>query len=492
MKHTMVFSKTVTDNTGLSIELPVVLVEQNGTVTVLWQLHHYLIKNKSMSDSWKYKIAQIVGLLLDYIDANQNCFPNAIRFFESFTDAIYCGTINEEGYDPSGLYWLPKHTKNANNLLYNLSVFSDWMFREYGTKQLNPWKDATKYEERLNWMALANKSHNCFLGHLDSMDEMSDTAKNARNTKRRRISPGYRSATKAFPEERIHDLLWIGFKNSSKNDNLDLLHKYNWRNIAITILLHGGGVRESEPFHLWIQDVLPDPYDPRLALVRIYDPVDGAAPKDLRMPSGKVLPNREAYLKVKYGLKPRNKISGLKHAGWKSPKMSDSDQNYMQVYWFPKAWGYLFMQVWKMYMAQRIHEKIPNTHPYLFVSFRGQYKGDMYTKGSFRQSHQKAVEKIGLTSAKLLGTTEHGHRHAYGQRATIAKLERPVIQAGMHHKSDDSQDVYTEPTIELVTRALNEASVALESGQQLPMAADIESWFKEDRNKQRFYMKRGR
>ena len=33
-----------------------------------------------------------------------------------------------------------------------------------------------------------------------------------------------------------------------------------------------------------------------------------------------------------------------------------------------------------------------------------------------RESHEKAVEKIGLTVGKHYGTTPHGHRHAYGRR----------------------------------------------------------------------------
>lgn len=83
------------------------------------------------------------------------------------------------------------------------------------------------------------------------------------------------------------------------------------------------------------------------------------------MPDGRYLTNRDAYIRMKYGLLPRNRLVGIQHAGWKNPKMSDNKQNYMQVHWFPRQWGYLFMQVWKMYMAQRIHNKIPDTHPFL-------------------------------------------------------------------------------------------------------------------------------
>lgn len=217
---------------------------------------------------------------------------------------------------------MPKRTNTANTLLFKLSEYSDWLNKEYGTVQLNPWKEATKYEEKLNWMALINKSHYSFLGHLDSLLNMSETAKKARNIKQRRVPLGDYGVPKAFPEDKIHILLWEGFKKSDKKNSLSFLDKYNWRDIAITILIHGGGLRVSEPFHLWVGDVMPDPHDPRLALVRVYHPIEGSAPKDFKMPDGKYLTNRDAYLRIKYSLLPRNKLKGIRHAGWKKPKMS--------------------------------------------------------------------------------------------------------------------------------------------------------------------------
>lgn len=88
-------------------------------------------------------------------------------------------------------------------------------------------------------MAQINKSHNSFLGHLDDVHEMSETAKLARNDVRRRKPNSSKGDTKAFPENKIHELLWEGFKNTRKNYKLDLINRYNWRDIAITILMHG-------------------------------------------------------------------------------------------------------------------------------------------------------------------------------------------------------------------------------------------------------------
>ena len=48
-----------------------------------------------MSNTWRNKLIQAVGMSLDYIDANNNCFSNPKDFFGSFTNSIYSGTINE-------------------------------------------------------------------------------------------------------------------------------------------------------------------------------------------------------------------------------------------------------------------------------------------------------------------------------------------------------------------------------------------------------------
>lgn len=227
MKHVKVLTKTFRDNTGRSIELYSVLIEHNGETSLLHPLHEYQLKNHVMSRSWHDKLVQAVELMLDYMDANQSYFSSPKDFFESFAESIHSGTINEEGYDPSGLYWLPKRTDTASNLLYALSQFSDWMVINYGSKPLNPWREATSYEERLNWMALNNKSNKSFLGHLDSSLKMSETAKNARNVMQRRTPSGYKGEVKAFPEDKINELLWEGFKITNKKNDLSFLESYN-------------------------------------------------------------------------------------------------------------------------------------------------------------------------------------------------------------------------------------------------------------------------
>ena len=133
------------------------------------------------------------------MEANQKYYSSPKEFFDTFTESVYSGTINEEGLDPSGLYWLPKRVETANMLLSALNGLSDWLYEEYGAAQLNPWRKAKRYEERLNWMAQINKSQNSFLGHLNDVHEISETAKLARNAVRRKIYTHQKEIQKPSP-----------------------------------------------------------------------------------------------------------------------------------------------------------------------------------------------------------------------------------------------------------------------------------------------------
>ena len=490
MRYVQVSSKTYRDNTGRSIDFPTLLIEYNGETILFEQLHRYQIKNRSKSGAWHSKLVQAVGLLLDYMEANQKCYSSAKEFFDTFAESVYSGTINEKGLDPSGLYWLPKRVETANGLISALNGLSDWLYEEYGAVQLNPWRKATSYEERLNWMAQINKTHNLFLGHLNNVHVIAETAKLARDVVRRRRPYSSKGGTKAFPENKIHELLWEGFKNTRKNRELDLVDRYNWRDIAITILMHGGGLRHSEVFHLWVQDVFPDPEDPNLAVVRIYHPSEGRAPRDFKNPTtGKYITDRASYLLLKYGLRPRNMYSAQdkRFAGWKEPRLDNDEDKYMHVYWMSKEWGYIFMYVWKMYMAKRLRNGIKDTHPFAFVAHSPKELGEMMPLSTQRESHEKAVKKIDLIVGKNYGTTPHGHRHAYGQRLKNANIDARIIRVAMHHKSIESHKVYTEPTVADVTASLNNATASLDKGFALPMQNEIDAWMNEEIKQQDKY-----
>lgn len=117
---------------------------------------------------------------------------------------------------------------------------------------------------------------------------------------------------KYFPRDRIWDLLETGFAVAADRSTANLYEQLNIRDAMITVLMHGGGLRESEPFHLYVTDVAVDPHNPKSALVRLFHPEQGAAPADFIDPLTKKLvhADREQYLRVKWQMEPQNLVPG--------------------------------------------------------------------------------------------------------------------------------------------------------------------------------------
>ena len=458
MTHTVAYYKVVRDNTGIHEEIPVILTEFGP----LQPLIQYLLKHRHMfSESNTSKLVQAVGLLIDYMEANHTAFDNPNDLFNTFVQRLYSGTVGVDGIDPSGLYWDARSPAVVRVLVNHLSRFSDWMAQEHGTKQLNPWRQATRAEEQLAWAAWQHQKNRAFLGHTMSVDVAALKVSQARSTLLKKSPVIDHEPVKFFPADRMVDLLFRGFIVPGKQKSPRLEERLNLRDILITMLLHYGGLRMSEPFHLYVHDVIHDDIAPGTALVKVYHPSLGQAPSDLRDAKGKpVACDRATYLRDKYGLLPRTdyKSSHTLHAGWKGNAL-DSRQHFMHVHWAPRWAGELFWKLWVFYMAQR--EQLNPNHPFAFVT----REGKPYSIDAFEDAHAKAVQRIGLVPAKTLGTTPHGHRHAYGQRLSDLNLDAIFLKTALHHKSLESQAVYTEPGRVKLNRAIESALARAENAE---------------------------
>ncbi len=448
-------AKVVRDNTGIAVELPLLMTDGGPLLSLIDYLVHYTY---ARSASWQQKVVCAVGLLMDYIIANYNCFADPKELFNTFVQRLHSGTIGEDGTDPSGLYWLPRDEGLVRQYLTHISGFSDWLAaRNNDMKPLNPWRRARTCEEMLNWAAYNHRHNKAFLGHTWDLVKASETAKRARNTLMMRSPKIEHAGVKYFPDDRFEDLIFKGFMVYGKEKSPRLEERLNLRDILITILLHWGGLRMSEPFHLFVHDVLPDPHDPESALVRIFHPSDGLAPPDwLDAKANPIKCKRGAYLRGKYQMLPRNeylKTDG-RHAGWKD-SLLENKQKFMYVHWFPSWGGRIFKKFWDLYLVQRA--ALNCYHPYAFAS----KTGGICMIHPYAIAHDRAIRRIGMVSAKMNGTTPHGHRHAFGRRMVAANIDPTIRKAALHHKSLESQGIYTEPTVQKVTATLTAASKAL-------------------------------
>lgn len=452
----------VLDNTGKKRKLPVLFI--NGEP--FQQMIDYMLE-EHVSSSAVEKIIQAVTLLLEYMEVNHDAFESARKLFKGFVLALYDGTVGEDGNDPSGLFWQPRAVNNANRIISVICSFSDYLHRENSEiAPLNPWVKSTNAQERMAWAAWHHKKNNAFMAHTLTYDKGRENSQKSRAIKQKNnTTSDSLNECKHFPEDQLFDLIVNGFVRGKKAKRIFKqisAETHNIRDILILLLMNRGGLRISEPFHLYVTDVLPDPEDKSVAYVRIYHPSEGLAPQSSIDERGRtVRSNRATWLHNKYGLGPRNKLLATdRHfAGWKDLRLDDKISRSVTVQWFPRSSGRLFLKLWEQYLVERANlpAAAVECHPFAFCS----KSGLPYSIRSFNKNYAIACKRIGLEASEIFGTNVHGHRHAYGQRLADNGVSPLVIMKCMHHKSLLSQLTYTAPTQEKVKEVLAQAQLEL-------------------------------
>ena len=419
------------DKTGSTHELPCVLTK-SGVLTSHVQ---YLYRNRTKSQSWIEKSISSIILLIKYIDANTQSLSNkqkikGIELLRSFTIALNLGSIDLKGQDPSGLFWKTRNTRDAQVILYHITQYVDYFTDRNGCQiPINPFRKASHTEEKINWCAYYHRQSAIFLNHLENKKNTVEKIKLVRSIKSDQPEVVANEKSVRFPEDKIESILKYGFL---KPGNI----YPDYKNQLITMLMHYGGLRLSETFHIYVNDIIFDAKRNE-GIVRVFHPSNGQSPV-----SPKVL--RRAYLQENYALKPRNEYSkNLRlHAGWKTPLLTNN-KKYFEVIFSHSGIAELFWKTWINYLIyQRINPPSNFQHPYAFTNSKGQPE----TIKNFRRMHDDAVKRIGLNPCKDEGTSCHSHRHSYGYYLSELGFSQVEIQKSMHHKSPDSCLVYIQPT----------------------------------------------
>jgi integrase len=428
MASVIVTRQVYTDNSGSYYEIPVLCTEEG----YLDSLIDYVIENRSKSTAWKRKLVFAVQRFLEYIRANPSEADSEI-LFQNFAQKLQTGTFDRAtGHDPSGLGWIPRASEDTRQTVIRISDFLDWLNRKRpNIARVDLRVPPSRGDRAIRECADIYRRRYSLLGHLWKPPVDSDETQNRVQFKR---DPKITGEPPAFPSDRFDELLERGFTVGGR---------VNYRDQAITLLLHGAGFRISEPMHLYIGDVTRDPINHMRALVRIHHPTLGEAPLDLLNERGHpVRCKRDVYLQQKFGLAPRTDLMSKKEAGWKGVVLDE--HHYMRPYWFKPEFSEQFLFVWNKYMEEVADIPLnQRRHPFAFMNIGREPKGGIYSLSKFEVSHGRACERIGLTVAKHLGTTPHGHRHDYGHRLTLAGFNPAFIKKCMHHSSELSQEVYT-------------------------------------------------
>lgn len=433
---------------------PAILIppEDGLVLTDAWRfLTEYPYDHKS--HSWKSAAARTIGKFFDFYKAQNELTltdaARANRLINGFLTALSNGTIQDDGSDPLNLYWLPVSKQVYSQSRTYLKCFVEKLEDFHSDSALKATsfysiaRQARKTEQRQTTSLLYHSIR-------PSTESRGSTLSFSGVLKKTRRAI-------EFPEKNLNDFIWIGCRRKKAIRDFDdqdgqptLASEYNINLMMAISLMAGAGLRKSELFHLFVEDVLP----PRRK-VYLYHPERGVH----RQYSGPNL-TRQEYLMKEFGLVSRRRMHGNQKIGWKNLLISDASNERSQCYFLPK-WEEFFFKLFHEYRSFVLPDNIE--HPYLFVSLDRDNYGKPWTPAALTKQFSAAVKRIGLEPRLELGTTPHGCRHYYGQSLVDMKLSPIIIQECLHHMSITSQLVYTRPTPLKVNNALQQAHSAMAS-----------------------------
>lgn len=488
--HTVIVQE-VDGRSGLCV--PMLWLSDGESIAPSSHLLAFLVAHPFRSLTWMKTHARALGLFWDFalasgVQLDANRASTGLRsLFRKFGLALVQGTIDLRSMeDPLGLFWPSMGANRAKLLCTAIQSFSTWVADEQSLDEPRPSASqilSSRPKARqsipeatvgLRFLILAERiRRKSFLHHTQSAIQSAKRLADKRSS----AILDFGVPSRSFDDEpAVHmdpvvcaAILDHGFTKVRPGDTMpiDITSK------MIFLLLAFGGLRSSEPFHLWFNDVTID--DSGRCRVLLRHPEESPTYLD-----NDGLTRRQ-YLAAR-GILPRNtdNSSRAHHSGWKNLPLDKSMA--VPVFWLHRAAEAEFAQLYLEYLnfrrgliRERVARGLPD-HPFLFVSAghdksrSESHTGDPYSIGAFSRAWDRILSRTQSATGQTLlrrkqsGTTPHAPRHMYGQILVKAGVAPRVIQKAMHHRSILSQAPYTAANRKQVDQELSLARDRIEAG----------------------------
>lgn len=472
----------------IGLIIPVLYLNTSDGIKRMESLVNYSIANSDKSISWHRTRVRAIGLFYDFCQCELNIpiFKGSDphrTIFRSFANSLLMGTIDiKSGLDSTKLYWPPSSMAVTKRVCSAITDFISFLNDEGISNStflksrilIKPNNEPASLKFLFQAIIIKKLS---FLGHLSNT---TNQAKKLRDQKQLEII-SHRSSTttkwcaesaKRFPIDLIGPFFKYGF---ILDDKSEILHeREDITAKMITLLLFFSGMRNSEPLHLWFNDVIPDYSGGGLCQVHLRHPSDA---KTFIIGEDKL---RSQYL-AERGLMPRTKGPSKSYrVGWKN-LLTDKSLT-APVFFLHSNAQFLFNQMYIYYLTRfrpNLIEVNRNQgrpdHPFLFVSngidrATGEsYVGSPYSLSAYKKAFSRALDRLENVSDIVIprgleyGTVPHGGRHFFAGSLADMGIQPKIIQKCLRQRSVLSQGAYTAPTFHRIQDCLNQARLSMDS-----------------------------
>lgn len=421
-------SSIVILNLGGVGHLPVII--DDGGEVLKDALAWFVMEKRDMqkSSSTLHGYATALSQFADYWKLHQSQ-KSPLPIFTGFFEALVHG--NPQLGWSAGI-----STDTARRYVDTVGLFMDWFTEETGQENPNP-----KVEQAMSWGARLNEYRRRYKN--DMLFHLLPSTKVSRTWRVRKYIPYKRAQRGASPKSGRPD------KKFSLEDYLILIqHEKNPRNLLEWLLLGAGGLRVSEPLHLFTSDITFDSPsgDARILLA---DPTYGT----IRVPgSGKAVEKitRQEYLKEQFGRIPRDQFADnhIGFAGWKGMKWHDPVAKTADVIWLHPYFGQLFWKTHQEYLSLRGTSR--PQHPWYFVNFKANV-GEPLSISNLKAVFADTCSRLNLLSPH----NPHALRHLYiDTLVNVFGLSLHQAQILARHRSPESTAIYASAAADATRLAL--------------------------------------
>lgn len=449
--HHVTVKQIVKFKSGITSGCIILYIKPIGceTAIVFKELLNYFDMYSGYSLSWQRQVARAVGLFYDYCIVKAPTYKNDNNVAETIRGFIQCSIAG----DPI-LGWVPTKIRTVRKYVTYIIEFSKYLELDGSLARPN-----SKIHIEYFYRACAVKKKS-FLSHITDISKVSESLQ-AKSADHIFKFPKHANTTSikinSFPEELIEPLLNEGFKLKNGEENIGAK--------MLTILMLFGGMRNSEPYHLWFNDINIFAKSGNLEII-LHHPSDSNC---------NIPPYREktrSHYLLERKMLPRNHKNNPHNffSGWKNLALDNNLTTEIKI--IHSDIEDLFIDLYKKYMQQRelciraYMIKHGHDHPFLFVKTGDRDDlGAPLSMSSYIKSLKAAIVRLNnlgydSTYGTDNGISPHAMRHWFASMLTEAGIDSKVIQTLMNHRSILSQEVYKSSNKRMINKALNEIAHA--------------------------------